>query len=65
VKHGIQVLAANEMVCSRNDEDFTRFLDGDEENFQYHIGEIESRIIDIFQIYRTTHPYVNSVYMGR
>ncbi len=65
VKHGIHALSANDVVCSRNDSDFTRFLDSDEDHFQYHIGDTEQRIIDMFQIYRATHPHIGSVYMGR
>ncbi|MDO9109323.1 MAG: PAS domain S-box protein [Desulfatirhabdiaceae bacterium] len=65
VKHGIRVLSANDVVCSRNDSDFTRFLDSDEDHFEYHIGDTEQRIIDMFQLYRATHPHIGSVYMGR
>ena len=65
VKHGIQSLSVNDVVRSRNDSDFTRFLDSDENHFEYHIGDTEQRIIDLFQLYRATHPHISSVYMGR
>ena len=61
----LEAIAQNELVQSRNDENFTSFLDADEETFQYHIGELEQKIITMFNRYRTTHPYVHSVYMGR
>lgn len=65
VKHGVSVLAQNETVRTRNDLQFTRFLDADEEHFVYHIGEAEQAIIDIFHLYRLTHRHIGSVYMGR
>jgi PAS domain S-box-containing protein len=65
VKHGIRALAENEGVQSRDDGNFTKFLDSDEDQFEYHIGDTEQQIIDIFQLYRATHPHISSVYMGR
>ena len=61
----IEGIAQNEFVRSRNDQNFTSFLDVDEKTFQYDYGELEQRIISLFSDYRTTHPYVHSVYMGR
>ncbi len=58
-------IASNDQVRSRNDENFTNFTEADEKTFQYNIGELEQEIIDIFNRYRTTHEFVNSVYMGR
>lgn len=58
-------LVANEIVRSRDDRNFTNFLRADEKTFQYHIQPLEQKIIDIFNAYRMTHRYVNSVYMGR
>ncbi|HAA02995.1 MAG TPA: histidine kinase, partial [Syntrophobacteraceae bacterium] len=58
-------LAADQRVRSRNDQDFTNFLNADEHSFEYHIGALESEIIEILNAFRTTHPHVNSVYMGR
>jgi len=58
-------IVAAEVVQSRHDGDFTNFTNADPDTFQYHIGELEQEIIDIFNTYRITHEYVNSVYMGR
>jgi signal transduction histidine kinase len=58
-------LVANEIVRSRDDRNFTSFLGADEKTFQYHIQPLEQKIIGLFNAYRTTHRYVNSVYMGR
>ena len=65
VKNNVLALSQNEIVRTRNDSDFTNFLDADEDTFEYHIGDVEQDIITILNTYRTTHPYVNSVYMGR
>ena len=40
-------------------------LAANEATFEYNIGELEQSIIDVLNIFRTTHPYVNSVYLGR
>ena len=58
-------LVANEIVRSRDDRYFTNFLRADEKTFQYNIQPLEQKIINIFNAYRMTHRYVNSVYMGR
>jgi PAS domain S-box-containing protein len=58
-------IAQDKFVRSRDDENFTSFLNADENTFQYDYGELEQHIISIFNGYRTTHPYVHSVYMGR
>jgi PAS domain S-box-containing protein len=65
VEQDLETISRNETVRSRDDEDFTSFLDADESTFHYEYGDLEKRIITIFNSYRTTHPYVNSVYMGR
>ncbi len=65
IEHDLEAIAQNEFVRSREDENFTSFLDADEKSFEYNYGEPEQRIISIFNGYRTTHPYVHSVYMGR
>ncbi|UCD81328.1 MAG: HAMP domain-containing protein, partial [Desulfobacterales bacterium] len=65
VETDLATIAASELVRSRNDADFTNFLEADPETFQYNIGKTEQNIITIFNDYRTHHPYVNSVYMGR
>ena len=65
VENDVRALAQNETVCTKNDSGFTNFTVTDERTFQYRIGSTEQEIIDIFNAYRITHPYVNSVYMGR
>ncbi len=65
MEHDVAALAKNELVRNRNDDDFTNFLESDEKTFQYNIGKAEQEIIKLFNQYRTTHPYVHSVYMGR
>ena len=65
MEHDLEAIAQNEFVRSRNDKNFTSFLNADENTFQYNYGELEQRIISIFNEYRTTHPYVHSVFMGR
>jgi two-component system sensor histidine kinase/response regulator len=65
VENDVRTLATNELVSTRDDEEFTSFLDADEETFEYHIGALEQSIIDVLNGFRITHPYVNSVYMGR
>jgi PAS domain-containing protein len=53
------------LVKTRDDSDFTTFIDADELTFQYTIGGLEQQIILIFNTYRQTHEFANSVYMGR
>ena len=65
VKNNILALSENEVVRTSDDSDFTNFLEAGEDTFEYHIGAAEQNIIEILNSYRTTHPYVNSVYMGR
>ena len=65
VENDVSVLAANRTVRTRDDHDFTSFLDADEATFLYDYGPVEREIIHLFSTYRTTHPYVSSVYMGR
>ena len=65
VESDLLTLAANERVRTRNDQDFTTFLDADQDTFEYHIGVLEHEIIEILNAFRASHPYVNSAYMGR
>ncbi len=65
VETDLATIAAADLVRSKNDADFTNFLEANPATFQYKIGETEQKIIDMFNDYRTHHPYVNSVYMGR
>jgi len=48
-----------------DDTGYTRFLNTSVETFQHHISSREQEIIDDFNAFRLSHPYVNSVYMGR
>jgi len=61
----INALVNDKRVQAIDDSAFTSFLNADEKTFAYHIEETEQRIIDIFNNYRLSHPFVNSVYMGR
>jgi len=65
VEYDIQNLANNKIVTEKDDSDFTSFLNADEKNFKYKIGPKEKAIVEIFNSYLITHPYINSVYMGR
>jgi two-component system sensor histidine kinase/response regulator len=65
VEEDLNDLVSDEMVRSRNDSNFTNFTEADPDTFQYAIGALEQKIIRIFNRYRQTHKYVNSVYMGR
>ncbi len=65
VEYDVRLLAADERVRTRDDAEFTTFVDADEATFVYHIGAREQQIIDLFSNYRSSHPYTNSVYMGR
>lgn len=64
-KFDIHELSINKDIRTRDDPDFTSFLNASEDTFAYSIGGTEQKIIDIMQGYQSTHPYVNSVYMGR
>ena len=65
VSYDVENLAATRIVRSREDKTFTNFVDTDENTFIYNIGTREQQIIELFATYRKTHPYSNSVYMGR
>jgi signal transduction histidine kinase len=65
VESDVAALSRNELVRTREDEDFTNFLEADEEVFVYRVGSVERSIMALFRAFRSTHPYVNSVYMGR
>jgi len=65
VEADLAAITTSEIVRSRNDENFTNFTDADPATFNYSIGELEQTIITLFNNYRKTHVYVNSVYMGR
>jgi PAS domain S-box-containing protein len=65
MEQDLETIAQNPLVRNKNHEQFTSFLEANENTFEYDIGELEQQIIDTFNLYRTTHPYVHSVYMGR
>ncbi len=65
VERDLDALAQNELVRTPDDAEFTSFLAADEKTFRYRYGEREKKIIALFNSYRLTHPFVNSVYMGR
>jgi PAS domain S-box-containing protein len=65
VEEDLNDLVSDETVRSRDDEKFTNFTKADPDTFQYAIGALEQNIINLFNRYRQTHRYVNSVYMGR
>lgn len=65
VRYDVLELSINDEVRIPDDTGFTNFLNASEETFQYSISPPEQEIIDTFQDYQTTHPYVSSVYMGR
>jgi PAS domain S-box-containing protein len=61
----LKALSLNELVTTREDAEFTNFLNADENTFQYNIGELEQSTINLMNNYRISNDYVNSVYMGR
>lgn len=65
VEYDVHELSINQDVRFRDDSAFTRFLNASEDTFQYSIGFQEQEIIRILKDYQLTHPYVDSVYMGR
>lgn len=65
VKYDVHELATNEDVRARDDAEFTSFLNASEDSFFYTIGPQEQEIVNILKGYQLTHPYVDSVYMGR
>lgn len=65
IKKDLKNIVTKPLVMTREDQDFTNFLNADEGKFQYHIGEREQQIINFLNNYRINHEYVNSAYMGR
>ena len=64
-RYDVLELSMNPVVRTRDDARFTSFLNATEETFEYAITPQEQAIIDLFQGYQDSHPYVSSVYMGR
>ena len=65
VGHDISMLAADSTIRTRDDRLFTNFVNSNETDFRYAVGGVERKIITIFKNYQASHPYINSVYMGR
>jgi PAS domain S-box-containing protein len=65
VESDLGAIVENPLVKTRDDHGFTSFLDADESTFQYSYTDTEREIIGVFNSYRLSHRYVNSVYMGR
>lgn len=64
-KNHVLELSQNPAVRDRDDSGFTNYLSADEETFILKPDKKEQEITAILNNYRTTNPYVNSVYMGR
>ncbi len=64
-QYDIHELSLNEIVRIRDDSGFTTYLNASEETFIYSPGDRELDIIQILNNYQSSHPHVNSVYMGR
>ena len=65
VEQDLMGIVTNPSVKTKDDAGFTNFTEVDASAFQYRIGEMEQKVIDIFARYRNSHNYVNSLYMGR
>jgi len=65
VKSNVETISSIDVIKTGDDDDFTSFLNADAQTFQYEYGEVEKEIINIFNSFRMTHQYINSVYMGR
>jgi serine phosphatase RsbU (regulator of sigma subunit) len=65
IEYDLNEITLNPYVGSYDDQEFTSFIDADEQTFTYDIGQLEQKVIHIFHDHKSTHPYVNSVYMGR
>ena len=64
-KYDVLELSQNDIIQTRDDSRFTSFLNASEDTYTYSYTPRELEIIEVFKDYQTTHPYVNSVYMGR
>ncbi|MBT8367330.1 MAG: HAMP domain-containing protein [Deltaproteobacteria bacterium] len=67
VETDLATIAAADLVRSRNDADFTNFLEADPATFQYNIGETEQKIKDnLFKNIRTLYGNdLQSVYKSK
>ncbi len=64
-EYNVKMLAANEIVRTRNDSEFNNFLEANEATFKYNTKAEEAQILKVFENFTKSHPYVASVYMGR
>jgi len=64
-KYDVYELSLNKKVRTPDDSEFTTYLNASEETFKYSPRDSEQEIIHILKNYQSSHPYVNSVYMGR
>ncbi len=65
IEYNVQMLANTEIMKTKNDSEFSNFLQADEANFTYNIKNEEAQILNIFQTFKKSHPYATMVYMGR
>jgi hypothetical protein len=65
LKNDITYLSILDVVKNKDDENFTSFLNANEESFEYNYSKEEIDIIEVFSKYKDSHDYINSVYMGR
>ncbi len=65
VESDVATFAADPIIRTRDDHEFTNFLQADAATFAYRIGAVEQAIIETFLRYQEHHSYANSVYMGR
>ncbi len=60
----VMTLSENLLLQYESDQDFTNFINADEDTFEYNITDEEQQIIDLLNAYRLNHSYMNSVYYG-
>ncbi|MDD1771983.1 MAG: ATP-binding protein [Methanomassiliicoccales archaeon] len=65
VEQDVLGLSMYEDVLTPYDDNFTSFLNATGANFTYSDDPLELKIVEIFRSFQQSHPYVNSVYMGR
>ncbi len=65
VENDLLTISSHPDVRTLDDSSFTSYIGADENTFEHFYSREEQKIIDLFNMYRINHPYVNSVYMGR
>ena len=58
-------IVLNDIVRIREDVNFTNYLIYNKNSFKYSNDPGEKKIIEVFNLFAETHPYANSIYMGR